>query len=508
MGNRGLKDSTFRISVEKAKHVKEPVIRDLKIINGNDLLLKQLGIKDINDSRYTNKPTDTDYQIISGEVVINDIVFPLYIVIPKGFKIFSEQVRENSNIPIDDKNYNELTESRSLENYIKLSFKALSRVDKEVLKVIRELVEPIIVFKSSSRFDYIGEENWASYVCEPGEDGFTNARNVNLSVYSEPYIIHEFGHLFDHALGIVLESNNSDWRELGKKYSGALKKTTYCGNVLSGYKEEDYETRAREFFADLFYAYYMGDKKDKDTYLVEALDGEALEALEMEIGEAIQYSIEDEVNDEYSTITPNIEQIANYYLTIDTKLGTLIKKFLELCDSKILGVNDEYQLEDTNTFMYYYISPMMRLLINLHKQYLNNPSVENKRLIEEALSSFFEDIKSLSNMDIDDLSNNYLRLLITKDNIETDEDMYAINYAKANIRVYEILNILYSPNYKFSLEFGEEIIEDIKRLREEIKTKSSDGLSNEEYKIILKEIRNIISKLFNYNPRITQSKMF
>jgi len=500
--------STFKLSIEKSKTYSEPVIKNLRIIEPDEYLLKQLAIKDESDSRYLDSPTDSNYQVLGGEAEVNGVTFPLYIVITKGRMVFSDQVKENSNIPADDVGFHLSVDSPAVEKFIKDNLEALSKVDTEILKIIKDFVEPIIVFKSTQAYDYLANANWGAYVTEPGEDGFIGTRNINFFGPAQPCIVHEFGHLFDFALGIVSESINSDWKQLAKKYSSSLKLTTTCGIALSNYSKEDYEAMAREFFADLFYAYYLGDQDTDGKYLIEKLDKEALEALEMEIGDAIKSQIEDEVNESYLSLSSDIEQIVNYYSNKDIELSKLTKKFLETTDAKVLGLIDGEQVNDINVYMYHFVSSMMKLLIKLHKQYLSNPIEENRELIKGALLSFFSDISKLSTMDIDYISSNQLNMLINREQSIDDETIYVINYIKATKKLYELLNIIYSSNYQFPSECIRDSLESIRNIKDKINNLTSNGLSDNNYRIILSDLKKLMRFLYTFNPSVVRTRIF
>ena len=77
--------SPFRANKEQTKKSPKPVIRGLKIITPDDDLLKRLRIQDEDDKDYkaNRHLMDTDYQILSGEVEVNGVVFNLYLVIKR-----------------------------------------------------------------------------------------------------------------------------------------------------------------------------------------------------------------------------------------------------------------------------------------------------------------------------------------------------------------------------------------------------------------------------------------
>ena len=96
--------------------------------------------------------------------------------------------------------------------------------------------------------------------------------NVNFYYFSTDDwtpIVHEFGHLFDYSRNITSDDKKDTWKRLSMKYSSALRVTTRCGNYLSGYTKDDYEAKTEEFFADLFEAYYLGDRVKEGNYLIE-----------------------------------------------------------------------------------------------------------------------------------------------------------------------------------------------------------------------------------------------
>ena len=83
--NKPIRHTTFKASKQKENKVSKPIIRNLKIIEPDEELLKTLYIKNPGDKLYEENKhlLDENYQIISGEVEVNDVTFPLYIVISK-----------------------------------------------------------------------------------------------------------------------------------------------------------------------------------------------------------------------------------------------------------------------------------------------------------------------------------------------------------------------------------------------------------------------------------------
>ena len=385
----------FRARRAKDKKVTRPIIRKLRVIEPDDALLKQLGIKDPEDYEWRSHhhKMSEDYQIIGGEVVVNGVTFQLYFVIGKEERLFTDQVIMNSNMsPEEASKYSSSYELLAFQTHILNSLSYLARVDREILETIKEDSDPIICFKSSKKYDYraVGT-GLGGYASDNRESKLPHSLNVNFPS-KKVTVVHEFGHLFDNALEITTRRNDDivfeKWRRLAKKYSTALKATTALeGKNLSGYKAEEYESMGYEFFADLFNAYFIGDKAKGGPYLIELLDEEAFLALEEEIAKVEGNVFKDQLFTVFAHKASRIKKMAEYFsATNDQELANLIVRFLEEANTKILySSSDNTNSIHFNALIYNSFSPIMDELLELYKQYIDNPTAENKNKIKETI---------------------------------------------------------------------------------------------------------------------------
>ena len=92
--------TTFTANKMAAKNRPKPVIRNLKLVEPSETLLKLLLIKDEEADIYQQNKSllDPNYQVIKGEVEVNGITFDLCLVISKDEQIFTDEVIANSNM--------------------------------------------------------------------------------------------------------------------------------------------------------------------------------------------------------------------------------------------------------------------------------------------------------------------------------------------------------------------------------------------------------------------------
>ena len=477
----------FTINKEVVK--KRPIIRRLRIVNNPSAdLLKKLRIKDEEEERYISNKSllSNNYQIINGEVEINGVVFPLYLVLSKRSRIFTDQVLSNSDMPVVEKTeYRKNKELDKFEEYIVESLDKLCSIDHDVLEVIKKNSNPAIIFKSNRAFDILlaNQKTSHGYATNYKASGEASAVNVNIYCKDTAVIIHEFGHLFDYAMHIT--KNSREWKELAKKYGNGLISATFCGNPLSGYRQEDYEEKVREFFADLFKGYYVGDRTKSGLYLIELLAKEAISELELEISKA-SASITNDNN-----YNKRIREIYNYFSHIgDKELVGLLKSFMEAIDYKPIE-----EAEHLNTLMQYLTSKMMSGIINLYIQYIKKPTKKNRETLvlrlKEHLKMINERIKTNLNGHLDDY-----RIEEKPDNSLVPEK----NIKYANKRITELNNLLFAPDKKYSPEFTNDLVNEINGIKNLLN--SLNGLTNVEYKMILVRIRDIRNRINNYDPVI------
>ncbi len=421
----------FMANKMSAPNRPKPVIRNLKLIEPSDELLALLVIKDEKDKRYqANKSlVDTNYQVISGEVEVNGVTFHLCLVISKDEQIFTDQVIANSNMtPEQIEQYKKGKPLHDLEEHIINSFNLLSNVNPEILRIIKNDSSPIISFKSSKKFDYyaVAKEGIGGYVND--RKGEFQSLNVNFNNGDKYSIVHEFGHLFDAALGITgmirKKELKEKWDALTKKYANSLKITTFCGNALSGYSADSYRSMAEEFFADLFNAYFLGDKTKKGPYLIEALDKEAFETLEEIISTVLAKWFNDNLFIEYSEIRSELDSLIPEYEN-DKELFELMNEFISLINSKMLkSASEKTNTIHFNGLMYYTIKPMMEELINLHKEYTSNPTEENRMKIKNHLET---SLKTTNNINKTNVKKDFLDYSDIISYLESIRDELVIN---------------------------------------------------------------------------------
>lgn len=507
--------STFRTSKEQAKKSPKPIIRNLRLLEPDDELLKRLYIKDEGSQNYQDNKDqmETDYQIIGGEVEVNGVTFNLFFVLSEEEKIFTLDVIRNSNMTPEEKHEYIHREYLILfESYIIKCLEDLSKVDREVLEHIKETSNPDIIFKSKKTYDYYGLSNdkWAGYAVDGVSYGRKNNTNVNFYYFSTDDwtpIVHEFGHLFDYSRNITSDDKKDTWKRLSMKYSSALRITTRCGNYLSGYTKDDYEAKTEEFFADLFEAYYLGDRVKEGNYLIELLDKEALRELEGEIESTKLYAFELKLDHEYLwVLTPKIDEMCTYFgNNNDKELFDLINKFSDLTLFKIYNLDKNYVPSNNfNMLMYTIIAPMMKELIDLYEEYVNNPNVEDREIIKNKVLGYIEEIKNKS--EIDENNNNKLddmKAVVPEPenySVENDHFISSRNKAEVLVRLTHITDIAFSPNYRFPAEFREEIFAKKDIVRQKVKELSEDGMTDIEFKVIIDAIKDIVDSMLNFNP--------
>lgn len=507
--------STFRTSKEQAKKSPKPIIRNLRLLEPDDELLKRLYIKDEGSQNYQDNKDqmETDYQIIGGEVEVNGVTFNLFFVLSEAEKIFTLDVIRNSNMtPEEKQEYIHREYLILFESYIIKCLEDLSKVDREVLEHIKETSNPDIIFKSKKTYDYYGLSNdkWAGYAVDGVSYGRKNNTNVNFYYFSTDDwtpIVHEFGHLFDYSRNITSDDKKDTWKRLSMKYSSALRITTRCGNYLSGYTKDDYEAKTEEFFADLFEAYYLGDRVKEGNYLIELLDKEALSELEGEIESTKLYAFELKLDHEYLwVLTPKIDEMCTYFgNNNDKELFDLINKFSDLTLFKIYNLDKNYVPSNNfNMLMYTIIAPMMKELIDLYEEYVNNPNVEGRETIKNKVLGYIEEIKNKS--EIDEKNNNKLddmKAVVPEPenySVENDHFISSRNKAEVLIRLTHITDIAFSPNYRFPAEFREEIFAKKDIVRQKVKELSEDGMTDIEFKVIIDAIKDIVDSMLNFNP--------
>ena len=129
--NKPIRHTTFKASKQKENKVSKPIIRNLKIIEPDEELLKTLYIKNPGDKLYEENKhlLDENYQIISGEVEVNGVTFPLYIVISKDERVFLDEIFKSTEFESD----------KEKMDFIKKSFNILFELN------IMELVENMVV---------------------------------------------------------------------------------------------------------------------------------------------------------------------------------------------------------------------------------------------------------------------------------------------------------------------------------------------------------------------------
>ncbi len=507
--------STFKRSQEAAMESPKPVIKNLRIIEPNEKLLKRINIKDENDPRYQDKKDEMedDYQIIGGEVEVNGVTFNLFVVISKKDNLFVSEILKDSNITKEEKiEYIKKNYLILFERFILKSLEDLSRVDHDVLEIIKQNSNPDIVFKSKKTYDFLSskDDGFTAYAHNGMLEG--KGCNITVSFYTHaderPSIVHEFGHLFDYACGITQKKGKHNWEILSKKYSSALKKTTTgCGYSLSGYTKDDYEAMVGEFFADLFDAYYFGDKIKDGNYLIALLDKEALFALEQEIESTKMFILESKLDDEYLLVlSPVLDQMVRYFGgQKDQEMYDLINRFSDLTLYKIYNLSPQIVHSDTfNTIMFYMIAPMIRELKELYEQFSNNPTNENREIIKNKVLGYIDRINNYNKYDLDNRSKEPEKYRIDNtdnENYTVEKDSYTSsqNKAEALIKLSRITDIAFSPNYHFPQEFFEEIFAKQDAIRKKIKEMSKDGLTDIERKVIVDAIEEIVDSMLNFD---------
>ena len=507
--------SPFRANKEQTKKSPKPVIRGLKIITPDDDLLKRLRIQDEDDKDYkaNRHLMDTDYQILSGEVEVNGVVFNLYLVISKSERIFTQDVINNSNLSKEEKKEYLNREYISLfEDYILRCFEDLSKVDPEVLEVIRIRCNPDIVFKTRMSYDYsaVANPRWGAYVGRGNPHGVKRTTNINFYYKEGTPIVHEFGHLFDYACRITDGERQEEWEKLAHKYSAALKLTTRCGNYLSGYTEKDYQKDVQEFFADLFAAYYTGDKVKGGSYLIELLDKDALNTLENEISSATYESKPVCDTLEYDLfIYHNVELLIEYFENAnDLELANLISDFIALCDSQIYKIGNNTNMVTVNEVMYSYVVPMLKRVINICNEYKKESTEDNRELIKDAITSFTKEIKDYVSLEFNTDKKEYKDLSIEEEvSVSSDSTRTLINKSHALIRLNAITDYLFSPEARFPKDFRDEIIERKNVIYKKIMELSDDGLTDIEFKVIINSIHNIIESMRSFNPTVYRARV-
>ena len=381
------KNVVYRFAREKAADHPKPVIRNLKIVEPTEELLVKLAIYDERQSEFQKNKDKIkwDFQIISGEAEVNGVIFDVYIVLPKKTRIFTDEVLKNSDLTEEEKKeYQSRRESKKIEKRVMRNLIHLSRVDEDILKTIQMERRPYIVFKTSREYDInYASKKWVDGYVQRGGRG---DKNINFINTSHIPIVHEFGHLFDYALGITDEtwdrSNpNPRWVELSKKYSKALKRTTTCGTTLSGYSSKEYEEKVGEFFADLFEAYYMGDKAKEGTYMIEYLDEDALLELQSEMANARARKLLDKSYNDYIFLRGDIEEAVEAFGDYDQELYFLGQEFLQTYNDYIF--NNYENGVHFNTIKYLEVLPILKQFHALSREYLDNPVEENKNRIIE-----------------------------------------------------------------------------------------------------------------------------
>ena len=396
--------TTFTANKMAAKNRPKPVIRNLKLVEPSETLLKLLVIKDEEADIYQQNKSllDPNYQVIKGEVEVNGITFDLCLVISKDEQIFTDEVIANSNMtPEQIEKYKQGKPSNDFEEHIINSFNLLSNVNPEILRIIKNDSNPIISFKSSKKFDFYAanKDNIGGFA--NARDGHYQAINVNFNNGDKYSIVHEFGHLFDAALGITglvrAEKLKEKWEALANKYANGLKMTTFCGNELSGYGVGSYKGKIQEFFADLFNAYFIGDKIKNGPYLIEFLDKDAYEALEEIINIVLARWLGDNLSIDYGTLSVDIESLVSEYKE-DEELFDLMNEFIKTINQKLLhSTSDQTHNNHFNSLAYYTIKPMLEELIKLHKEYTSNHTEENRMAIKDHLESSLKKINQINN---------------------------------------------------------------------------------------------------------------
>ena len=511
--NKPIRHTTFKASKQKENKVSKPIIRNLKIIEPDEELLKTLYIKNPGDKLYEENKhlLDENYQIISGEVEVNGVTFPLYIVISKDERVFLDEIFKSTEFESDKekmdfikKSFNVLFELNIIKN-----LEMLSKLDHSVLKTIKDQMQPFIAFKSSYKFDYYGVSGeYGGYTKWTG----TVKGEVNFYNYGKYPIIHEFGHLFDYAKQITFD-DNPVWKRLAKKYSSALKGTTRCGTQLSGYTKEDYEDMSYEFFADLFDAYYSGDRTKEGPYLIEFMDDEALKVLEININETKREEKYDELLEDYCNYISSFERINLFYKEHnDSEMDELLSSFIQELDEKILNIKGNIIQSDSyfNEILYLKILPLLKKIKEIEKMGEESYSNENRDNIKKIVSALLDQIRTKDKMNYNDNSLKVLlddsilqketqkkekEMLVEKNRIKSEKNL---NTAKKMIdEIHKVLETIERLNLSKSIT--NELKNDLESIEKMVEVFSSGGFTTYELRVVLDYMKQLNNKIDNIN---------
>ena len=505
------KHHTFKDSKKKAILSSKPVIRNLHLIKPDDELLKRLRIKNPGLEEYEKDKDNLDenYQIISGEVEVNGVIFPFYLVIGKDERIFTEQVLANTTFDSDEEKEKFLagTELKEFEEYIIENLEELSKVDSIILKVIKHILSPHIAFKSRKEFDYCENKTiWAAYANGDGVIGFFSPGFISM--------VHEFGHLFDFSIGI---SGDEKWKKLANKYGAALEKITARGIDLSGYDKTDYETKEMEFIADLFNAYYTGDKSKQRLYQVEYMTEEALSALEEEIqlAKIIPLEKQEVFSDhdfQYNNFIGSLEKLRDYYIKIeDQEMMTLIIELMEVADRNIINIDDGNNTYKFNETMYLAILPFIEKINNILQMEENTFENENresiKTIINEIIEVLNKKIEESKETEDSKKINNSIEYKYIDESLESIKEKVEESEQesiKPDLHLHEVMEKLeaveknmYNVTAYLTIDLQVELKNDFESIKEMIKKLSQDGLSKMELKAVLESIRLFNEKINN-----------
>ena len=426
-------------------------IIDFEFVKPTDSILNSLMIDTVDRD---------DCKIVSCKVLIGESSFITYFVIGNDESVFNDEVIKNSNLSeIEETEYNECERNYEFEKYVIRSLEALSKVTPSLLKFISRYYAPTIIFKYSAFDSVFFPKGAAAYA-------YNSIRSVVcFTDFPTEYnsIVHEFGHILDYELGLtqfdpptidgVLPFNTDElseqWDKLSKKYCSALRNTTIGGCRLSGYDTDDYKNDYSEYFADLFSAFYLGDKSKDGPYLVEYLNSDALSFMELII-EYIQLYMEDNKSRKiYDDISQSVGQL--YFFDVN-KLFEMRKFFDEYRDievlrlvSKLIKKEDFFDRLDEKSFY------TLNLLIENFNKYVSTGSDDNRNKIISLLSQLndYEIVVKKAN---------------TENKIEDNSKIYDIN---SLIDVYERLKKICTR---------EDILNRINNLIEEYKDNSFDFL--------------------------------